>query len=325
MSGPHALATVTATLQNLLQGVAPSVTTQSPGTARTGTGDQLNIFLYRTYENPTFRNDPLPHEARSGEAANPPLPLVLKYMITAYGNGDDDIAGQQVMGEAMSILHDHPLLGPADIAGITPDSGLQHQVERIRITADELTLDDISKLWGNFQSADYRLSAAYEVSVVFIESTRPSRTPLPVLRRGADDLGPEVSVVPPAVLWGLRFPNQKPAAEFGDVVTLLGAQLSSDHATVQFRRARLDAPIDLAEKWANIIGEQPVNGDGSINVALSNVELRFTDIKDGRGPGLGGLELKTADRDAILAEAKKRDCYVSDDQVDICGTRFYLT
>ena len=45
MSSPAALATVTATLQHLLSDVATSVTTQSPGTARSGTGEQINIFL----------------------------------------------------------------------------------------------------------------------------------------------------------------------------------------------------------------------------------------------------------------------------------------
>jgi len=47
-------------------------------------------------------------------------------------------------------------------------------------------------------------------------------------------------------------------------------------------------------------------------------------IEDGRGPGLGGLDLKVKDREAILKQAHIRNCYVSDERVDICGTRFYL-
>jgi len=245
MSSHAALATVTATLQHLLAGVAASVTTQPPSTARNGNGEQLNIFLYSTYYNTAFSNAPVPHESRSGEHACPPLPLVLKYMITAYGANDDDISGQQLMGQAMSILHDHPLLGPSDIEGITPDSGLQRQVERIRITPDTLTLDDISKLWTSFQSAEYRLSTGYEVSVVLIESTRPGRTPLPVLKRGADDRGPDVVAGPTPSLSGLRFENLKPSAELGDVVTLLGSQLSSDDTRVRFQHSLLDTPIEI--------------------------------------------------------------------------------
>jgi hypothetical protein len=245
VSSHAALATVTATLQHLLSGAAASVTTQPPSTARSGNGEQLNIFLYSTYYNTAFSNAPMPHETRNGEHAFAPLPLVLKYMITAYGMNDDDISGQQLMGHAMSILHDHPLLGPSDIEGITPDSGLQRQIERIRITPDRLTLDDISKLWTSFQSAEYRLSTGYEVSVVLIESTRPGRTPLPVLKRGADNLGPAVSAGPVPSLSGLRFANQKPAAELGDRVTLLGSQLSSDDTLVRFQHPLLDDPIDI--------------------------------------------------------------------------------
>lgn len=245
MSSPNALATVTASLQYLLADVATTVTTQPPSMARSGTTDQINIFLYGTYYNTAFSNSAMPGQTHSGESAHPPLPLVLKYLITAYGNTDDDISGQQVMGQAMSILHDHPLLGSADIVGITPDSGLQNQIERVRITPDTLSLDDMSKLWSSFQSAEYRLSVGYEVSVVLIESTRVTRTPLPVLKRGASDQGPMIVASSTPTLTSLHFPNQKPAAELGDSVTLLGTQLSSEHTLVRFEHAQLALPIDI--------------------------------------------------------------------------------
>jgi len=248
MSSPAALATVTATLQNLLSNVVAgaSVTTQPPSTARNGgSGEQINIFLYSTYYNTAFSNSPMPGEARNGEHAYPPLPLVLKYLITAYGSDDDDISGQQLMGQAMSLLHDHPLLGPSDITGISPDSNLDEQIERIRITPDPLTLDDMSKLWTSFHSVDYRLSTGYEVSVVLIESSRAGRTPLPVLKRGEDNQGPDVVSAPSPSLSGLRFPDQKPSAEPSDIVTLLGEQLSSEDVTVRFQHPLLDDPIDI--------------------------------------------------------------------------------
>jgi hypothetical protein len=183
--------------------------------------------------------------ARNGELAFPPMPLVLKYLITAYGANDDDISGHQLMGEAMSLLHDHPLLGPSDIAGITPDSNLHEQIERVRITPDTLSLDDMSKLWTSFQSAEYRLSTAYEVSVVLIESTRKGRAALPVLTRGAEDQGASVVAAPSPALSGLRFPSQKPSAELGDVVTVLGENLAGDGTTVRFEHPALGDAIDL--------------------------------------------------------------------------------
>ncbi len=251
MSSPAALATVTATLHHLLSNVAPgaTVTTQPPSIARNGGGgDQINIFLYSTHYNAAFRNSPMPGQARNGENAPPPLPLVLKYLITAYGASDDDIAGQQLMGLAMSILHDHPLLGRSDIEGITPDSNLHHQIERLRITPDPLTLDDMSKLWTSFQSAEYRLSTGYEVSVVLIDSTRAAKTPLPVLTRGEDDRGiiAQGNLIPPfPALSEIVLPNQQPSALLGDVVTINGHHLDGDAVEVRFRNHRLLAPINV--------------------------------------------------------------------------------
>lgn len=240
MSSPDALATVTATLRHLLSGAAATVSTKPPSVARVGeNGEQINIFLYSTHYNPAFSNFPIPGEARSGENAHPPLPLVLKYLITAYGTNDDDISGQQLMGRAMSILHDHPLLGRSDIEGITPDSGLQQQIERVRITPDTLSLDDMSKLWSSFQSAEYRLSTGYQVSVVLIDSTRTNSAPLPVLKRGEQDRGANVTAAPAPAISGLRFQNQKPGAEFGDLITILGEHLASDDIVIRFQHPLL--------------------------------------------------------------------------------------
>lgn len=251
MSSPDALATVTATLQHLLSTVAPgaTVTTKPPSTARNGgNGEQINIFLYSINRNTTFSNNPLPGSVRNGEHAFPPLPLVLKYLITTYGANDDDISGQQLMGQAMSLLHDHPLLSRADIEGIVPDSNLHEQIERVRITQDVLTLDDMSKLWSSFQSVEYRLSTGYEVSVILIESRRTGRTPLPVLKRGERDQGVNVVARPAPSLSGLRVPKHKSAAELGDTITLLGDHLSHDYTVVRFHHFRLEDPIDLKPK-----------------------------------------------------------------------------
>ncbi len=83
-------------------------------------------------------------------------------------------------------------------------------------------------------------------------------------------------------------------------------------------------PSTLARKWAQI-ADAPVSSENDRPVLqLNNAKLRFVGIEDGRGAGLGGVDLIVTDRDALLAEAKRRNAYVSDDQVIVCGTRFYL-
>ena len=83
-------------------------------------------------------------------------------------------------------------------------------------------------------------------------------------------------------------------------------------------------PTALAELWGKVSG-LPVQGHGSdLSIHFNNATIRFVPAEDGRGAGLGGLDIGVRDRKHILTQAKARDCYVSDDQVNICGTRWYL-
>jgi len=84
-------------------------------------------------------------------------------------------------------------------------------------------------------------------------------------------------------------------------------------------------PVELAELWSRVAGLPVVQHNSAPAIQLNNASLRFVEIEDDRGAGLGGVDLLVADREHILAEAKRRDCYHSDERVDICGTRFYLS
>ncbi len=96
--------------------------------------------------------------------------------------------------------------------------------------------------------------------------------------------------------------------------------------TVYYAAVELQGPDPggLAELWSNVAG-LPVTRDGDTwHMALNNVGIRFVEATDGRGPGLGGIDLKVKDRPTVLAAAKARHAYVSDDEVDVCGIRFRL-
>ena len=257
MSNPSAIAAVTSTLRNLLTSAALedpelldiTVSTQSPGIARNGNdANQLNLFLYSTAVDTAFSNTPMPGQSKNGESSMPPLALVLKYLITAYGRNNDDVNGHRLMGRSMSALHDHPLLGRSEIEAALPDTDLHHQLERVRITHDFLSVDDMSKLWTSFQS-EYRLSTGYEVSVVLIESTRPAKTPLPVLRRGEDDRGVSAQgdLTPPfPAITEIILPERQTSALLGDTLRLNGHHLDGDAVTVRFSYPRLTNPVEIA-------------------------------------------------------------------------------
>ncbi len=262
MSNSLAIAAVTATIRNLLdnafgsdqsvQGV--SVTTLPPDSARnSNTGNQVNVFLYHTAPNAAWRNMDVPVKVKPGETAYPPLALNLYYIITAYGQNNDDILSHHLMGRAMSVLHDHAVLSPNEIATIPDpngdplDSGVAQQFERLRITPETLTSEDMYKLWSAFQT-HYRISAAYQVSVVLIDSTQPVRTPLPVLTQGPQDGGPsaDASLISPfPTLDQIQPPNQQTSARLGDILTLTGHDLDGTNLGVLVNHPLWTAPLEL--------------------------------------------------------------------------------
>lgn len=263
MSNSLAIAAVTATLRSLLmRGVGIlDVTARPLDTARGAiSGDQLNLFLYEAAPDAAFRNREMPRQSKPGETGQPALPLSLYYLLTAYSDDGDDTGAHRLLGQAMSVLHDHPLLGTEEIKNATTpltdlsDSDLHEQIERVRITLQPQSLDEISKLWTSFQT-NYRVSAAYQVSVVLIESTRPPKTPLPVLQRGEGDRGmtSQPDLLPPfPSLSTLQVPERQLSALPGDVVLLRGGRLSGGTARLSSARVQnppqpATAPVSDAE------------------------------------------------------------------------------
>jgi hypothetical protein len=276
MSNALAIAATTATLRNLLIRGLPdlpgqNVTTRPLDKARNAdTRDQINLFLYQTVLNSAWRNMDMPRQVKAGETGQPPLALNLYYLVTAYGNGDDDTVGHKWFGQAMSVLHDHPLLGAQEIRDALVDNDLHEQLERVRITPQMMSLEEMSKLWSAFQT-NYRISAAYQVEVVLIESRLPSRTPLPVLTRGRDDSGPtaradlvspfptidDIRLVDPGTgqLHGMQ---RRVSFELGDRVAILGhhfaapnGDLTNITVTVRLASTRLDQPREIVVPLAD--------------------------------------------------------------------------
>lgn len=249
MSNPLAIAAVTTTLRSLLIGrLGPvDVTARPLDKARNGANtNQLNLFLYQTASDAALVNMPMPHQEKPGESGQPPLPLSLYYLVSAYGQNDDDIQGHRLLGQAMSVLHDHPLLGAAEIrdacAADLAESDLHNQIERVRITREPMSLDEMSKLWMTFKS-EYRISAAYQVAVVLIESTRATKTPLPVLTRGSDDHGvaAQANLNPPFPgLETIVPPRRQSSALLGDVLRVDGFNLDGTNLAVRLSHPFLD-------------------------------------------------------------------------------------
>lgn len=293
MSNALAIAAATCTLRNLLQAQIPlldsdlsdiSVTLQPPDVARKGVSvSQLNLFLYQVVHNAAWRNMDMPGRVRAGESGQPPLALNLHYLLTAWGRGetDPDAVSHRVLSAAMSFLHDRPLLDRDDIRSALLNNDLADQIERVRVTPLPQSVEEISKLWTAFQT-NYRVSSAYEATVVLIDSRTPTRANLPVLTRGPQDRGVTTTASAAPVLSSMRFPNNQAAIRLGDDIVLAGNQLTTTNAIARFNSLRLDAPVDVT----------PTAGDapGTLNIHLAN-NPEDADAASRWAPGIYTLSL----------------------------------
>jgi hypothetical protein len=162
---------------------------------------RLNLFLYRVTRNAELANQEIPgHGANGSGYGHPPLSLNLHYLLTAYGTTKktttpplaDESVAHYLLGSAMRVLNDYAIITDsleAEDGSQILDISLQNEYERVKLTLEPLTLEDAAKVWTAL-SRPYRLSAAYEVSVVQIESRL--RQGHPRLVGAPDQAGPRV-------------------------------------------------------------------------------------------------------------------------------------
>ncbi|MBI3796014.1 MAG: DUF4255 domain-containing protein [Deltaproteobacteria bacterium] len=205
MSNFLAIGGVSATLQALLRdrmelpaGMARTdlqVTISTPqpeDDAQAAEPTRVNLFLYRATENGALKNQLIPGQGHPSEYDHPPLSLVLHFMLTAYGATDDnglvnETRAHFLLGSAMRVLHDYPIITDSLTTIHSPPTQILHsslrgEFEHVKICLDPLSLEDLSKVWTAL-TRPYRLSAAYTVSVVQIESRLVKTLAAPVLTR----------------------------------------------------------------------------------------------------------------------------------------------
>jgi len=154
-------------------------------------GRRVNLYLYHMNENPYLKNQEIPGEGYPGGYGNPPLSLNLHYIFTAFGASDTgpdaDMEAQQILGDAMRVLHDFAIVTPDLVEEKKPipkppilDPTLLGEFERIKITLQPAAVDEISKIWTALPNVNFRRSVLYEVSVVQVQSQKARSLALPV-------------------------------------------------------------------------------------------------------------------------------------------------
>jgi hypothetical protein len=205
----------------------------------------INLFLYRTEENAAWRNIALPVQGKPGANGAAPLALNLEYLITAYGEDDKEQIAHYFLGQAMRILHDVGMVPRQKLFDALKTARLHNQIERITVTSKSLSIEEISKLWSVFQT-QYRISAAYLVTVVLIDSKAEARSALPVLKRGPDDSGVTAVAAAPPTLDSAAAASGLAAVRLGEDLLVRGDRLNAGPVSAQVRHPFMPEPQPLA-------------------------------------------------------------------------------
>jgi hypothetical protein len=345
VSSPLAIGAVSAVLRNVLDngiveqvplGTTVSVTATAPDTIKLDAPDdppQLNIFLHQVTPNSGWRNRELPSRSAEGDRlTNPPLALDLHYLITAYGR--TDFQAEILLGYAMHLLHERPILdraairraldpSPLDVSMLPPAfqvlaaSDLADQVETIRITPAAMPGEEMSKLWAAIQS-HYRPSAAYHVSVVLIEAKQPARSPLPVLSRGPKDLATQrdrgvvvnADMLPPLpTLFSAEPPDKQTVARLGETVTVKGVRLAGAGpvALLTHRLAATPIEVPVTPNASGTAFDLELPDDAAAQAAFApglwQLSMRVTPPGDPHPRETNGIGLPLAPDPVIAADA----------------------
>ncbi len=160
---------VTSMLESLLAELTPSLGSPADVDAGEAEGGSINIYLYQVLESPHGKNR-LWSTRPDGEREYPPLQLRLYYLLTPYAG--DLLTEHHVLGDAMRTLYDHAIVRGAELP-----ASLRQQVDQVAIALMPLGLEEMTRIWSALQ-AGYRLSVAYEVRVIPVQSdiaVTPSR------------------------------------------------------------------------------------------------------------------------------------------------------
>ena len=315
MSNALGIAGVTAVLQYYLTNLyaSPSVSPNFPSgvtvsclapdqvqsdivtAGKTDTEHQVNLFLHQVTYNAAWRNQDFASMSSDGtqRLSNPPLALNLHYLLTAYGS--NYWQSEALLGYALMMLHESPMLTRQDIA--TAIQNLQHphnalndpiafcgladQVEMLKITPENLSKEEMAWLWTALK-ADYRVTFPFQVSVVLLQPTFGTSLALPVLQRvfgPAPTDGPVPMQTP--LIASITTPSLQPGAQAGDTVIVAGVNLAgATHVVIGNARFGVQPPIAIPS--GNAVAESasftvPAASGENYPAGAYELEVQFRD------------------------------------------------
>lgn len=126
----------------------------------------LSLYLYRIDQDGHLRNQPWLPDQQTG-LRFPPMPVKLCYLITPLERDEDQ--NQLMLGRIIQHFHDQPVLDILD--GVPLGNSHGGNSPEMRITFEALSMEELSQIWNALRT-NYRLSAAYGIRIVTIDSAQ---------------------------------------------------------------------------------------------------------------------------------------------------------
>lgn len=142
-----------------------SIVLGSPGEIKSEA--RISLFLYKIQDNIHLKNQEM-QQIGSSSMRFPPLALDLFYMLTSHPsqeNTEKTLEAHLLLGRAMQVFYDNAILSGSVLKG-----SLKPGNEELRITIENLNIDDMTKIWSTFQGKPFKPTACYLVSPVRIDS-----------------------------------------------------------------------------------------------------------------------------------------------------------
>lgn len=196
MSNFLAISTVTATINHLLEEIQtdipgvkihnkpPDVINSEPS------ANKLNLFLYHISYNAALNSEFLPTRNSSGDLiSSPKIAINLHYLLTAYGTDNDDLLSQQILGSAIRIINENPILTKDIISDAIKSqekvqfSDLLNDIQTIKLVPEILSVEELTKVWSSFFQTNYRLSMTFQASVLLLDTKKKPKPTIPVKER----------------------------------------------------------------------------------------------------------------------------------------------
>lgn len=230
-----------------------------------GGNRRVNLFLYKVVENCFLKNAHWQvSRTDSRQITPPPLSLSLFYLMTAYAPSDPqtgNASAHEILGDAMRVFYQDPI-----VPDIYLVPGLSDAREQLKISQNQVDLDELSKVWTTF-GEPYRLSVSYEISVVQLDQFPDA---VQTMATRVTSIGvPEIAAPfnPPAV--DRMFPTRGPA---GSVVTFSGANLDNWQAYVRmFGRRIVEAQVIIGDSFDVTVPGDLLQGFYEIRVDISHL------------------------------------------------------